>query len=101
MDTELNKQITKLKVQAKNAGIDLKFDVKDNLVMIYPKHRDDVCGSMGYTNENKNLLISYAINLKRMDWAVAEGFSREQIQKEKKLNILKEVRPSILISYLV
>tara|TARA_Y100000310_G_scaffold316606_1_gene368540 strand:+ start:2862 stop:3167 length:306 start_codon:yes stop_codon:yes gene_type:complete len=101
MDTELNKQVTKLKVQAQNAGIHLKFDTKDNLVMIYPRHRDDVCGSIGYVNENKNFLISYVINLKRMEWAVTEGFSQEQIQKEKKLNILKEVRPSVLVSYLV
>ena len=101
MYTELNKQVTKLKVQAKKAGIKLKLDIKDNLVMVYPEHREDIAGSLGYMDENKNFLVSYAIDLKRMRWAEQEGFTKKQMQTDKKLNILKEVRPSVLINYLV
>ncbi len=100
MDTELNKQLTKIKVQAKNAGIDLNLEIKDNLAMIYPKHRDDICGSLGYADKSNLYLVSYTIDLKRMRWAADEGFNKEQIRTDKRLNILKEVRPDALIKHL-
>ena len=101
MDSELNKQVTKLKVQAKNAGIELNLEIKDNLVMIYPKHRKDICGSLGYADKSNIYLVSYIIDLKRMQWAADEGFNKEQIRTDKRLNVLKEVRPDVLIKHLV
>lgn len=100
MDTELNKQVTKLKIQAKKAGIKLKFEIKENLVMVYPNHREDICGSIGYADKSNIFLVSYIINLKKMEWATMEGFNKEQIRTDKKLNILKEVRPDVLINFL-
>ena len=100
MDSELNRQVTKIKIQAKKAGIDLNLEIKDNLVMIYPKHRKDVCGSLGYVDKNNIYIVSYIIDLKRMQWAADEGFNKEQIRTDKRLNVLKEVRPNVLINYL-
>lgn len=100
MSSELNKQLTKLKIQAKKAKIDLKIEIKDNLIMIYPKHKDNVCGSLGYADKSELYIISYVIDLKKMRWAADEGFNKEQIRTDKRLNVLKEVRPDVLIKYL-
>ena len=100
MDSELNKQLTKLKIQAKKAGIELKLDIKDNLIMIFPKHRDDICGSLGYADKTNLYLVSYIIDLKKMQWAADEGFNKEQIRTDKRLNVLKEIRPDVLINHL-
>ncbi len=101
MDTELNKQVTKLKIQAKKAEIGFTFETKENLVMIYPNHREDICGSIGYIDKNNVYLVSYIINLQKMRYAADEGFSKEQMQKDKRLNIVKEVRTEVLINHLV
>ena len=103
MGAELNKQITKLKSQARFAGIKLNLDVSKDVVMIYPKHREDVAASMGHLlAENKIEIIAYVIDLKRLNWARMEGFSETQLHTENKdLNIFKEVRPDALINHLV
>jgi len=103
MDIELNKQVRKLKIQAKKAGIKLKLEINDNLIMVYPNHRKDICGSIGYADKSNIFLVSYVINLKKMEWATMEGFDKEQIRTDEKLNsmILKEVRPDVLINFLV
>jgi len=103
MGTALNRQITKLKTQARHAKIKLRIDIKDDIVMLYPKHRSDISGSIGYLNtENKTDLIAYVIDMKRLDWARMEGFSESQLQTENEsLNIFKEVRPDAIINHLV
>ena len=100
MSSELNKQVTKLKIQAKKAGIKLIFDEKEDLVMVYPEHNKDICASLGYTNDSSMYLCSYIVDLRRLRYANDEGFSKEQIQKDKRLNVLKEVRPDVIINYL-
>jgi hypothetical protein len=100
MSSELNKQVTKLKIQAKTAGIKLRFDEKEDLIMIYPDHRDDICASLGYTNNSNVYICSYIVDLKRLRYANDEGFSKDQIQKDKRLNVLKEVRPDVIINHL-
>ena len=100
MDTELNKQLTKLKVQAKNAGIKLIIEMKENLVMVYPEDRKDICGSMGYIDDKNMFLVSYIIDLNKLRYAQDEGFNQEQIRTDKKLKILKEVRPEVMVSHL-
>ena len=46
-------------------------------------------------------LVSYIIDLNKLRYAQDEGFSKEQIQKDKRLNVLKEVRPEVMVSHLV
>lgn len=101
MQTELNKQLTKLKVQAKRANITLNIEKKEELVMVYPDHRQDVCASLGYADKSNIYLVSYVIDLNRLRYANDEGFTKEQIQKDKRLKVLKEVRPDSIINYLV
>ena len=101
MDTELNRQVTKLKVQAKNAGIKLIIEMKENLVMVYPENKKGICGSIGYIDDKNMFLVSYIIDLNKLRYAQDEGFSKEQIQKDKRLNVLKEVRPEVMVSHLV
>jgi len=103
MGVVLNKQITKLKVQAKHVNIELKLDIKENIVMVYPRHRTDVIGSIGYLSvKNKTDLIAYVIDMRRLEWARMEGFSESQLHTENEaLNIFKEVRPDAIINHLV
>jgi hypothetical protein len=101
MDSELNMQVTRLKVQAKNAGIDVFIEMKENLVMVYQENKKDFCGSIGYLDDKNMFLVAYIIDLNKLRYAQDEGFSKDQIQKDKRLNILKEVRPEAIISHLI
>jgi len=103
MNSELNKQVTKLKTQAKFAKIKLKLEMSDEMVMIYPKHRSDIVASLGYLLLNNNVdIIAYIIDMKRLEWARMEGFSEKQLRDENEsLKIFKEIRPDSIVSHLV
>lgn len=101
MTVEIQNWLDTFKAQAKKKKIKILFQKAEDLIMIYPKHRKDICASLGYESKNSKMIVCYLVNLKKMRYYMDEGFSPKEIRENPDLDIVKQKRPHVIINYLV
>ena len=100
-DVDLLKQITEIVNKAKENGVKVEVtETADRFTYILSDKKLTKAVILGKVKINKiELVVGYAINLIKWNWAMDEGFTRDQIVEEMPNDIFSHISTNKIAKY--